>query len=233
VCYHPARIHSAPLGEEHLGEARQAWGRISDQPEVTWGWRTFAQYLQVLERGGLAINLASLAGHGALRVAAMGLDEREPTSSVLARMKELLSEAMESGAFGLSTGLVYPPGCYAHTEEIVALCRVVADYGGLYASHIRGELTDRGVLRQGARADIVVVDLARIRDRATNPYPHAYPFENYPHQYSEGIDYVFVNGVLVIKGERHSGALPGKVLRRRADGGRRRAMQTVNQEAKR
>ena len=74
-------------------------------------------------------------------------------------------------------------------------------------------LMDRGVLRPGAWADVVVFDLERIRDRATNLYPHTYPFENYPHRYPEGIDYVFVNGLLVIDGERHTGALPGQVLR--------------------
>jgi N-acyl-D-aspartate/D-glutamate deacylase len=74
-------------------------------------------------------------------------------------------------------------------------------------------LMDRGILRPGAWADIVVFDLDRIHDRATNLYPHAYPFENYPHQYPQGIDYVFVNGTLVVDGEEHTGALPGAVLR--------------------
>jgi hypothetical protein len=61
-----------------------------------------------------------------------------------------------------------------------------------------------------------VFELERIRDRATNLYPHTYPFENYPHQYPEGIRYVFVNGVLVVRGDEHSGALAGKVLRHSA-----------------
>ena len=129
----------APVDEDHLTDMRHYWGRISDQPEVTWEWRTFDQYLQTLESGGLAINVGSLAGHGALRMAVMGLDAREPTPAELARMQELLSEAMDAGAFGLSTGLVYPPGCFASTDEIIALCRVVSRYHGLYASHVRGE----------------------------------------------------------------------------------------------
>jgi N-acyl-D-amino-acid deacylase len=454
----------APVDVDHLDEIRQYWGPISDQPEITWEWQTFAEYLGSLEQGGIAINIASLAGHGALRIAVMGLDERNPTAAELARMKQLVSEAMEAGAFGMSTGLVYAPGCFAGTQEIVDLCHVVARYSGLYTSHIRGEretileavaeairigreaglpvqishnapkygapcdasanlrlveearargqdvtvdndvhtdlgppltaglpqniqerpaaeiaallrkldtrrqireeiildrrpaygpagllkhgqwqritilhapssrgivgktieaiaherdqapfdvyfdlivenghdaeaifdyideanirillkhpavmissdgqvlapygflndpppycpcsygefpgvleryvrqeavltleeairkmtsypaqrfgLMDRGVLRPGARADVVVFDLARVRDRATNLYPHTYPFENYPHRYPEGIDYVFVNGVLVVDGERHTGALPGKVLRRGTD----------------
>ena len=75
-------------------------------------------------------------------------------------------------------------------------------------------LWDRGVLRPGAWADVVVFDLERVRDRATNLYPHTYPFENYPHQYPEGIDYVFVNGVMVVNGKEHTGNLPGVVLRK-------------------
>jgi N-acyl-D-amino-acid deacylase len=75
-------------------------------------------------------------------------------------------------------------------------------------------LHDRGVLRPGAWADVVVFDLARVHDRATNLYPHSYPFENYPHQYPEGIDYVMVNGKLVVEEGEHTGELPGKVLRR-------------------
>ncbi len=455
----------APLAYDRLAEMRGYWGSISDQPEVTWNWRTFAGYLHTLERDGLAINLSSLLGHGALRISVMGLDERAPTPSELGQMEALAEEAMEAGACGLSTGLVYPPGCYAATEEIVALAKVAARYGGLYASHIRGEretvleavaeairigreaglpvqvshnapkfgapcdasatlrlveearaqgldvtvdndvhtdlgpalvdglpqeiqsrsaaeiaallsdpetrrqirdeivldrrpafgpvgllkhgrweritilhapgspgaagktlaalaqergrdpfdvyfdlilesgsdaeaiwdyideanirlllrhpyvmicsdggvlapygflndpppyapcsygefpgvleryvrdeplltleeairkmtsfparrfgLEGRGVLQPGAHADLVVFDLDRIHDRATNLYPHTFPFENYPHRYPEGIDYVFVNGTLVVDGQDHTGALPGRVLRHGAQG---------------
>jgi N-acyl-D-amino-acid deacylase len=446
--------------QDNLPLLQRQWGPLSFQPEVTWEWRSFGEYLQTLQSGGLAINVASLAGHGALRIAVLGLDDRIPDTAELEHMKDLLREAMQAGTFGMSTGLVYPPGCFASTDEIIALCQVVAEYHGFYASHIRGEresilqavdeairigreagvpvqishnapkfgaphdaranlslveqarlrgqdvtvdndlhtdlapslssglpqeiedlppeelvdllkdptrrqrirceiiedrkpafgpvgllkhgqwgritmlhapitpqyigktiqaiaqernqdpfeayfdliienghgaeaifdyideanirillqhpavmicsdgqvlapygflndpppyspcsygefpgvleryvrdepvlslqeairkttsfpaqrmgLRDRGVLREGAWADIVVFDLERIHDRATNLYPHTYPFENYPHQYPEGIDYVFVNGEIVVNGESHTGALPGKVLR--------------------
>jgi len=453
-------LSPAPIDKAHLGDMRQYWGRISDQPEVTWEWQSFGKYLSHLQSGGIAINLASLAGHAALRMAVIGLGDRAPTPSELERMQELLSEAMEAGAYGLSTGLVYPPGCFASTKEIIALCQVAARYHGLYATHIRGEretildavaeairigreagvpvqishnapkfgapcdatanlrlvdearaqgqdvtvdndvhtdlapaltgalpqhlqdcdaaeiaallrdpdarrrirediildqrpgfgpagllkhgqwqritilhapkseaaigktiealarergrdpfdvyfdliienghdaeaifdyideanirlllrhpavmicsdgealapygflndpppyspcsygefpgvleryvrdepvltlqeavrkmtsfpaqrfgLMGRGVLRPGAWADVVVFDLNRIHDRATNLYPHTYPFENYPHRYPKGIDWVIVNGVVVINEEQHTGALPGKVVK--------------------
>jgi len=450
----------APLDPARLDEMRAYWGAISDQPEVTWAWQTFGQYLDAIQTGGLGINMASLVGHAALRMAVFGLADRLPTPIELESMKALLANSMAAGAFGMSTGLVYPPGCFASTAEVIALCRVVAGHHGLYASHIRGEretileavaeaihigrqsgvpvqishnapkygaahdaranfrlveearargqdvtvdndvhtdlapalidslpqhlhelpgeeviallrdpagrariraeivqdrkpafgpagllkhgqwgritllhapntpeaigqtiqaladlahqepfdtyfdliianghgaeaifdyideanirlllqhpavmicsdgevlapygflndpppyspcsygefpgvleryvrdepvltleeairkmtsfparrlgLLDRGILQPGAWADLVVFDLARIKDRATNRYPHTYPFENYPHQYPLGIDYVFVNGVLVVDGEDHTGQLPGQVLR--------------------
>jgi len=456
----------APIDDAHLPLMKDYWGLISEQPEVNWDWRSFGEYLQALEDGGTAINLAALVGHAALRITTMGMDDRAPTAKEMGKMEHLLGESMGAGAFGLSTGLVYPPGCYATTEEIIALCRVVAQHNGIYATHIRGEretildavaeaihigaqaglpvqishnapkygapqpasanlrlveearargqdvtvdndvhtdlgpalfeglpqelherpmdeiasllrdpqsrqrikeeiirdqkpafgpvgllkhaqwhcitllhapntpqylgqtlaaiaqqreqadpfdtyfdliianghqaaaifdyidptdirtllqhpavmicsdgealapygfLNDpppyapcsygefpgvleryvrddpvltlegairkmtsfpasrlglfnrkgqiRGLLRPSAQADLVVFDLDRIHDRATNLYPHTYPFENYPHQYPEGIDYVFVNGELVVENGEHTGLLPGHVLR--------------------
>jgi N-acyl-D-amino-acid deacylase len=451
----------APVVDARRAEMRHFWGHMAGLPGVSWDWRTFGDYLDALQAGGLGINVASLCGHAALRLATMGFEERDPTAAELEQMQVLLTEAMEAGAVGLSTGLVYPPGCFARTPEIVALARVAARYHGFYASHIRGEretileavaeaidigrqaglpvqvshnapkwgaphdatanlrlveearaggqdvtvdndvhtdlgpalidalpqpfaergagevvallrdpharrqirdeivrdrlpafgpagllkhgrweritimhapntpgasgqtiaalaaargrdpfdtyfdlivdngdaadaifdyideanirlllkhpavmicsdgavsagggpaadppsyepcsfgefpgvleryvrdeplltleeairkmtsfpaqrlgLTDRGVLRPGAWADVVVLDLDRVHDRATNLYPHADPFHNYPHQYPDGIDYVLVNGTVVVDNGAHTGALPGRVLRR-------------------
>ena len=454
----------APIQDEHLAEMRHLWAHYWSVAAITWKWRTFGEYLDALRAGGAAINIAPLVGHHALRIAAMGYANRAPTPDEMDKMKRLLAQSMEAGVFGLSTGLVYPPGCFAKTDVVIELCRVVARYHGIYTSHIRGEhetileavaeairigkeaglpvqvshnapkygaphdasanlalieaaraqgqdvtvdndvhtdlaprlsralpqpvldrtspellalladptarrqiqadiegdrlpafgpsglvkhhrfdrivimhapkqphlvgqtveqiargrnqdafetyfnliveeedqivgifdyieeknirlllqhplvmvssdgqvmapygpladarayspcsygeypgvleryvrkepvlrleeairkmtsypaqrfgLMDRGILRPGAWADIVVFDLDRIHDRATNLWPHSYPFENIPHQYPEGIDYVFVNGALVVEGEEHTGALPGRVLKRQED----------------
>lgn len=452
----------APATDGHLDDLLVLWDHYGlRDPSVAWSWRTFEQYVHAVEAGGLALNIAPLIGHNALRLAAMGWEQRAASPAEQARMEELLTEAMTHGAFGLSTGLVYPPGCYSDTAEIVGLCRVVARFHGLYASHVRGEretildavaeaieigrqagvpvevshnapkwgapkgahanlaliaaargegldvtadndvhtdlaprfsralpqtlhdltadelvatlsdpaararirdevvreerpgagysgllrhgaydrivvlyapsqpqlegvsvadvaasrgadpfetfldliveerdrvvgifdyihpddiraviehpftmicsdgfvsappdaswtsdlywpcnygeypgilerfvrddpvltleaairkmtsfpaqrfgLLDRGVLRPGMRADLVVFDLDRVRDRATNPYPHTKPFVNIPPAYPEGIDHVIVNGVSVISDGEHTGALPGRVLRR-------------------
>lgn len=78
-------------------------------------------------------------GHGALRIAAMGFERRKPTYKELERMKDLLREAMEQGSVGISTGLIYSPSCYSDEDELVELCKVVAEYDGIYATHMRNE----------------------------------------------------------------------------------------------
>lgn len=131
---------AAPVVEERLPDLAVLWDDYGlNHPAISWAWRTFAEYLEEIEGRGTAINIAPLAGHGALRVAVMGYEQRAPAPAELDWMASLLDEALVAGAHGLSTGLVYPPGCYAGTDEIVALCRVVARRGGIYASHVRGE----------------------------------------------------------------------------------------------
>jgi len=78
-------------------------------------------------------------------------------------------------------------------------------------------LKDRGLIREGFAADLVVFDLPRVKDRATNRWPHAYPFENYPHEYPEGIDWVLVNGQIAVEDGRPTGSLSGRVLWHRPD----------------
>jgi len=102
-------------------------------------WTSFSDYLNLLEKKGIAINVVALVGHGTVRQCVLGMENRPPTERELQEMRSLVAEAMEAGAFGMSSGLVYPPGRYASTEELIELCKVVASYGGVYASHIRGE----------------------------------------------------------------------------------------------
>ena len=97
-----------------------------------------AQRGQLLEHG-LGVNVAQLVGHGSIRSTVIGRDDRAPTADELDRMRALAREAMEQGAFGLSSGLFYAPGSYAEIGEVVELGKVVARYGGVYTSHIRDE----------------------------------------------------------------------------------------------
>ncbi len=97
------------------------------------------KYIRKVDSTGIAINLALLAGHNTIRRKVMGSENRKPTAEELVQMKKLVKQAMADGAFGLSTGLKYIPGAYAATEEVVALAQVVAESGGIYATHIRDE----------------------------------------------------------------------------------------------
>lgn len=122
-----------------IGPALERVQRILQEYEVAFNWTSFADYLNKLDEQGIAINVAPLVGHGTIRRCVIGLEKRASTNDELEKMKSLIVEAMQAGAFGMSTGLVYPPGRFADTAELIELCRVVAKYGGIYTSHIRGE----------------------------------------------------------------------------------------------
>lgn len=102
-------------------------------------WRDLGGFFDRLARGGTALNYVTLAGHGDIRGAAMGYADRPPTEAELGKMKSLLRENLAAGAAGLSSGLEYTPGSYAAAGELAALSRVVADWGGVYATHMRDE----------------------------------------------------------------------------------------------
>jgi N-acyl-D-amino-acid deacylase len=129
--------------------------------DVPWDWSSVAEYLQRVGASGLGVNVGTLVGHNAIRLNVMGLEKRAPTTDELEKMKSLVDGAMTDGAFGLSTGLIYVPGIYSETTELVELSRVVARHGGLYASHIRGEASTlktavREALEIGRRAGIPI-----------------------------------------------------------------------------
>lgn len=102
-------------------------------------WTDMESYIKVLEEQGVSINVAALVGHGTVRRQVMGADKRLATPEELALMKKLVSDAMEQGAFGISTGLIYVPGTYSDTSEVIELAKVAADYRGIYFTHMRNE----------------------------------------------------------------------------------------------
>jgi N-acyl-D-aspartate/D-glutamate deacylase len=113
-----------------------------DARELDPGWTTFAGYLDEVERQALGPNIAFLAGHGTIRAAVLGPDDRVPSASELTAMVRHTEEALDAGAFGISTGLIYPPGIHARPDEIATLVAVAARRGGLYATHMRNEAAD-------------------------------------------------------------------------------------------
>lgn len=102
-------------------------------------WNTLGEFLEYLENKGVSTNIASFVGADTVRIYAMGFEDRAPTAEELDFMKSLVRAAMEEGAMGVSTALIYPPGCFTSTEEIIELAKVAAEYDGLYISHIRSE----------------------------------------------------------------------------------------------
>ena len=104
-------------------------------------WKGYAGYLDAVDRDPPSLNVAALVGHGTVRAGAMGNQKRAPDSSEMDRMRTDLREGLEAGAVGYSTGLVYEPGRYAETEELIELARLMSETGGLYATHMRDEGT--------------------------------------------------------------------------------------------
>ena len=129
----------APVDPATLPLFDQYLSAIAAGHAVGYEWKSFAEYLAVMKRSALPMNVVPLVGHGTVRMAVMGFDRRAPTSAELNRMVALVREAMEAGARGLSSGLVYPPGTYAKQEELLALLKPVAETDGFYSTHIRNE----------------------------------------------------------------------------------------------
>ena len=144
----------APQDGRTIGE-----GLLVDGRRVKW--RTFAEYFALLESKGVPMNLVHNVGAAQVREVVIGDQDKRPTAEQLARMKALVEQAMRDGAVGISTALIYPPGTYATTEELIDLSKSAAKYGGVYFSHMRNEgagLLDaiREVLRIGEEARIPV-----------------------------------------------------------------------------
>lgn len=114
-------------------------GKLTGIKEKQIPWSTLGEALEYLERRGCGVNIASFVGATTLRAYEIGHEAREATPSELARMQTLAREAMQQGALGLSTALIYTPGMYATTDELIALAMAVGEYGGIYISHMRSE----------------------------------------------------------------------------------------------
>jgi len=131
-------ISAAPLNDL-LKEDILKTTPLLDEAKLGLTWVTMGEYMNLMEEKGVALNVASLVGNSNVRVSVLGFESRRPGEDELVEMRKVLAQAMKDGAFGMSTGLIYPPSCYADTDELVELAKVVAQFGGIYTSHIRGE----------------------------------------------------------------------------------------------
>jgi len=106
---------------------------------IDYHWNSLKEYLEILEQIGIGVNFVPLIGQGNIRASVVGYTDRRPTLKEVDKMKKLIAKCMEEGAFGLSTGLIYPPGCFTKTDELIELCKVVGEAGGMYVTHLRSE----------------------------------------------------------------------------------------------
>lgn len=112
-----------------------------DQPGIKFKveWNTLGEYLKWLEKRGISCNVASFVGATTIRTNVIGEDDREPTAAEMEQMRALVRQAMEEGAMGVGTSLIYPPAFFAKTNELTELCKAASPYGGMYISHMRNE----------------------------------------------------------------------------------------------
>ncbi len=124
-----------PLSDSMRIDAQKSQGNIKYEIK----WKTLGQYLSYLENRGVSTNVASFVGASTVRAYELGYANRPPKTDELARMKQHVRTAMEEGAMGVASALIYTPGTYANTYELVELARVASEYGGTYISHVRSE----------------------------------------------------------------------------------------------
>jgi N-acyl-D-amino-acid deacylase len=124
-----------PLNAKMKAEMSKGQGDI----HYKVAWNTLGEYLNYMEKKGISCNIASFIGAGTVRTNIIGEDDRPPTPAELKQMQQLVKQAMQEGAMGVGSSLIYPPDFFAKTDELVALCKVASAYGGSYISHMRSE----------------------------------------------------------------------------------------------
>jgi N-acyl-D-amino-acid deacylase len=132
-------ISVAPIRHADQPSVARSLAGLDGQLNRPWDWQSVAEYLAAIERAQPALDCAYLIPHGAVRLNVMGMEDRQARPAEISAMQELIRQSMREGALGLSTGLIYPPCCFADTAELIALCRAVAEFDGIFVSHMRSE----------------------------------------------------------------------------------------------
>ena len=145
-----------PLTDQMKAQLIKQQGDIKYQVE----WTTLGEYLDYLEKRGVSPNVASFIGAATPRISVIGEGDRAPTPEELEKMRAIVRQAMEEGAVGIASSLIYPPGSFAKTDELIALAKVVAGYDGLYISHLRSEGSQ---LVEAAEELLTIAREARVR----------------------------------------------------------------------
>jgi N-acyl-D-amino-acid deacylase len=154
-------ISIAPLSHDKVSALDTYAGFIKAGVNPNYTWGSVSEYLNELENLELGINVGTFVGHGTIRLNAMGFENRKPTNAEMDAMKNDLKEALEDGAFGLTSGLIYPPGIYSAEDEIIELAGVLKEYHSVYLSHMRNESTGvidsvQEIINVAKKADVPV-----------------------------------------------------------------------------
>ncbi|WP_438315385.1 N-acyl-D-amino-acid deacylase family protein [Sporosarcina sp. FA9] len=132
-------IGAAPLPEDYISTWQKNIAGLNGTPPIEWDWTTVGDYIEKIEKNKPSYNLAVLVPHGNIRMEVMGLDNRPATDEEIQKMQKVLRRSLDEGAVGLSTGLIYPPCCFAEMKELEALCQVIGEYGAPLVIHQRSE----------------------------------------------------------------------------------------------
>jgi N-acyl-D-amino-acid deacylase len=132
-------ISVAPIRKEDRPQMERSLAGLLGRLDREWDWESVGEYLASVERARPALDCSYLIPHGAIRLNAMGMEDRRATPAEIAAMQELIRQSMREGALGMSTGLIYPPCCFADTSELIELCKAVAEFDGVFVAHMRSE----------------------------------------------------------------------------------------------
>jgi N-acyl-D-amino-acid deacylase len=132
-------ISVAPIRAADRRQMQEQLSGLLGRLDREWDWESVAQYLEAVERARPALDCAYLVPHGAVRLQAMGMEARRATREELASMREAIRKGVREGAVGLSTGLIYPPCCFADTAELIEICKTLAEMDAIFVAHMRSE----------------------------------------------------------------------------------------------
>jgi len=132
-------ISVAPIRKADRPQMERTLAGLLGKLDHEWDWESVAEYLAAVERARPSLDCSYLIPHGAVRLNAMGMEDRRATQAEIAVMQDLIRQSMREGALGMSTGLIYPPCCFADTAELIELCKAVAEFDGVFVAHMRSE----------------------------------------------------------------------------------------------
>jgi N-acyl-D-amino-acid deacylase len=132
-------ISVAPIRKADRPQMERSLAGLLGKLDREWDWESVGEYLAAVERARPSLDCSYLIPHGAVRLNAMGMEDRLATAAEIQAMQELIRQSMREGALGMSTGLIYPPCCFADTAELIELCKAVAEFDGVFVAHMRSE----------------------------------------------------------------------------------------------